>query len=86
SRGGFAKFLIGPKHGSIAEVKTAITENQTRVKVLTELMNQLTDPAVKLVLRDQITILNQQNANLQKFVTKNESKISVFGWLIRLFS
>jgi len=85
-RSDLVKFLIGPKYGSITEVKTAIVENQTRIKVLTDLVNQLTDPAVKLVLQDQITILNQQNANLQKFVTKNESKISVFGWLIRLFS
>lgn len=86
SRGGFAKFLIGPKYGSIAEVKTAITENQTRVKVLTELMNQLTDPAVKLVLQDQITILNQQNANLQNFVESSESGVSLLGWLMRMFS
>ncbi|EKE16453.1 MAG: hypothetical protein ACD_11C00015G0001 [uncultured bacterium] len=86
SRGGFAKFLIGPKYGNIAEVKTAITENQTRVKVLTELMNQLTDPAVKLVLQDQITILNQQNANLQNFVESSESGVSLLGWLMRMFS
>lgn len=85
-RSGFVRFLIGPKYGSIAEVQTAITENQTRIKVLTDLMNQITDPAVKLVLQDQITILNQQNTNLQSFVTDSESGFSMFGWLARLFS
>lgn len=85
-RSDFVEFLIGPKYGSIAEVNTAIAENQTRIKVLTELMNQLTDPAVKLVLQDQITILNQQNANLQKLVAENESGFSLFGWLARLLS
>lgn len=85
-RGGFVRFLIGPKYGSIAEIKTAITENQTRIKVLTDLMNQMTDPAVKLVLQDQITMLNQQNANLQKFVADSESGFSLFGWFTKMFS
>lgn len=85
-RSDFVEFLIGPKYGSIAGVKTAIIENQTRIKVLTDLMNQLTDPAVKVVLQDQITILNQQNANLQKFVAESESGFSMFGWLMRLFA
>ncbi|MFA4817523.1 MAG: hypothetical protein WC608_02215 [Parcubacteria group bacterium] len=86
SRSGFAKFLIGPKYGSIAEIQTAITENQTRIKVLTDLTNQMTDPAVKMVLQDQITILNQQNANLQNFVEGSESGVSLFGWLMKMFS
>ncbi len=85
-RSGFVKFLIGPKYGSIAEIKTAIVENQTRVRVLTDLMNQITDPAVKLVLQDQVKMLTQQNANLQKFVTDSESGFSMFGWLMRLFA
>lgn len=85
-RSDLVEFFIGPKYGSINEVKTAIVENQTRIKVLTDLANQMTDLAVKQVLQDQITMLTQQNANLQKFVAKNESKISIFGWLVRLFA
>lgn len=85
-RSDLVEFLIGPKYGSIAEIKTIIAENQTRVGVLTDLMNQLTDPAMKSVLQDQITILNQQNTNLQKLVAENESGFSLFGWLARLLS
>lgn len=85
-RSGFVKFLIGPKYGSIAEVQTAITENQTRIKVLTDLSNQVTDPAVKQVLQDQIATLTQQNATLQKFVAENEAGFSLFGWLMRIFA
>lgn len=86
SRNAFMKFLIGPKYGSIAEIQTAIIENQTRIKVLSDLTNQLTDPAVKQVLQDQVAILTQQNANLQKFVIENQDGFSVFGWLAKLFS
>lgn len=85
-RSSFVKFLIGPKYGSITEIQTAITENQTRIKVLSDLAGQMTDPAVKQVLQDQIAILAQQNANLQKFITETESGISLFGWLVKMFS
>lgn len=85
-RSGFVKFLVGPKYGSISEIQTAIIENQTRIKVLTDLTNQMTDPVVKQVLQDQITILTQQNTNLQKFVTESESGVSLFGWLAKMFS
>ncbi len=86
NRSGLVKFLIGPKYGSIAEIQAAVTENQSRIKVLTDLMNQATDPAVKLVLQDQIALLNQQNAKLQTFITSNDSGFSLFGWLVKKFS
>lgn len=84
-RGKFAKFFIGPKYDSIAEIKTAITENQARIKVLTEVMNQITDPAIKLVLQDQINNFQQENNKLQAFIVEEENIASVFGWLIRMF-
>lgn len=85
-RSDFVKFLIGPKYDSIADIKAAIAENETRVRVLTDLMNQLADPAVRQALQEQITILNQQNANLQKLVVESESGVSLFGWLMKLFA
>jgi hypothetical protein len=86
ARNGFMKFLVGPKYGSIAEIKTAITENQARITVLTNAMNQITDPAVKIVMQDQIKLLAQENVNLQAFTEKSENGISLFGWLVKIFS
>ena len=85
-RHGFVEFLVGPKYGSIAQIKAVMAENEARIKVLTDLSGQITDPAVKTVFQDQITILSQQNANLQKFVADTESGISLFGWLVKMFS
>ena len=85
-RSGFVKFLIGPKYDSIAEVQKAVTENQTRIDVLTGLLGQITDPTVKLVLQDQITSLQQQNTKLQAFAADSEKSVSLFGWLAKLFS
>jgi hypothetical protein len=85
-RGNLLKFFIGPKYGSLAEIQTAIVENQTRASVLTGLVAQATDPIVKGVLQDQINVLNQQNAKLQVFVTDSESGFSLLGWVFKMFS
>ncbi|MFA5994552.1 MAG: hypothetical protein WC823_06365 [Parcubacteria group bacterium] len=85
-RSGFAKFLVGPKYDSLAAVQMVIVENQTRIKLLTELTQQITDPAVKLVLQDQVTSLQAQNTQLQTFVTKIEGGVSLFGWLAKMLA
>lgn len=85
-RSGFVKFLVGPNYGSIAEIQAGIAENQNRINVLSGLISQVTDPAVKLVLMDQITSLNQQNVKLQTFVTESQNGVSLFGWLVQIFS
>lgn len=86
SRNGFVKFLVGPSYGSIAEIQTAITENQARIKVLTDLVAQVADPVVKQVLQDQIKNFQQENAKLQTFVIESEDGFSMFGWLVKIFS
>lgn len=86
SRSEFVKLLVGPNYGSIAEIQATIIENETRIKVLTELLDQVTDPAVKIVLQAQVSSLQQQNTNLQTFATESESGVSLFGWLAKWLS
>lgn len=86
SRSEFVKFLIGPKYGSIGEVETAITENQTRINVLVGLIEKIDDPAAKIILQEQISSLQLQNAKLQIFLVDSDKNISLFGWLAKLFS
>lgn len=85
SRNGFTQFLIGPKYKSIAEIENAIKENQASIKVLSDMVAQITDPAVKQVLQNQIVFLNQQNTTLQSFINQSEDGFSMFGWLTKLF-
>lgn len=85
-RSKFEKFLVGPNYGSLATVQAAITENQTRINVLTEIMNQITDPVVRLVLKDQIASLQYQNTKLQTFVSSSEDGVSLFGWLAKMLN
>ncbi|MCX6765948.1 MAG: RelA/SpoT domain-containing protein [Candidatus Moranbacteria bacterium] len=86
SRSGFAKFLIGPKYKGIKSLKAEIVANQARIKTLTDVANLITDPAVRSVLQKQINLFTQQNNKLQAFVAKRERSVSLFGWLVKLFS
>lgn len=85
-RSGFVKFLIGPNYGQLNNIKTEISANENRIQVLTQVMNEVQDANAKAVLQEQINNLQQQNSQLQNFVNSNESKPSMLGWLIRLFS
>ncbi len=86
SRGGFMTFLIGPKYGDLSTVKNEITANQTQIQSLNQVMGQLQDQNSKSVIQDQINALQNQNNSLQQFVSSNENKVSIFGWLVKLFS
>ncbi len=85
NRSGFAKFLIGPKYKSIESLSAEIVTNQAKIKALTDAANQIIDPAVRLVLQQQIVLFTQQNNKLQAFVARKERSVSLFGWLVKLF-
>lgn len=86
SRGGFVKFLVGPKYDSISEVQSAIVENQNRINVLSGLIEKTVDPMVKQVLQEQVGQFQQENARLQSFIAENEDGVSLFGWLAKMLS
>lgn len=85
-RSSLAKFFVGPNYKGIAEVQAVIAENQNRIKVLTDVMNQTQDPAAKKVLQEQIALFTQQNSKLQNFTTESEKGASLFGWLAKMLS
>jgi hypothetical protein len=85
-RSGLVKFLVGPKYDSISQVEAAIAENQSRIKILSDLINQVADPAVKQALQDQIRQFHQENIRLQMFIVESNGGISLLGWLVKLFN
>jgi len=85
-RNGFVKFLIGPNYSGIENVQVEIGANQGRINVLNQLLSGAADPVVKIVLREQIEKLQEENTKLQEFVVKSEEGISLFGWLFRIIA
>ena len=85
-RKSFVEFIIGPKYKNIKFIKTEIAANQAKIKTLTEAADQLTDPAVKLVLQRQMDLFIRQNDKLRAFVSKRDQGVSLFGWLIKPLS
>jgi len=86
NRNKFIRFIIGPNFKNIEDVRAEIGDNEGRIRVLQELANTTQDSSVKLVLEEQARMLQQENIRLQQFILENEEGISLFGWLVRMFS
>ena len=85
-RSGLLRFLIGSNFKSIEDVRAEIGANEGRIKVLQELAGTTQDGSVRLVLEEQVKMLQQENIRLRQFIAENEEGISLFGWLVRMFS
>lgn len=82
----FITFLIGANAKSLGELKNSIETTDNHISRLSEIKDSATtSPEVKTALDSEIRSLAIEKERLEKIVTSNENKISLFGWLIKLF-
>ena len=86
SRGGLAKFFVGPDYGEINNTKKLLEQNREQIKQLDEVQNQLTDKNDKQKLTDQIQLLEQTNQEIENSLDISQKGFSLFGWIFRLFT
>ena len=63
-----------------------MVKTRNRVDQLKGLVERATIEEDKTILQNQITALEQEQTNISNFVTQNESKFSLFGWVAKLFN
>jgi len=85
ARGGFKTFLIGTDYKNIGALRSEVVTTQNSIDRLTKAKERAADDSVKAGLDTQIKALEETNTNALNFIKTNESKFSVFGWLVRLF-
>lgn len=85
SRGGFAKFFVGPDYGEINNAKKLLAQNREQIKQLDEVQNQLTDKNDKQKLTEQVQLLAQTTQEIENSLNTSQKGFSLFGWLFRLF-
>lgn len=78
--------LIGPDNASIDAINKAQIDNNVRIKALTQVATQITDPTTADNVYVQAKQLEQSNKDLQQTVDNQQSKFSFFGWIIKLFN
>ncbi|MFH1129547.1 MAG: hypothetical protein V1686_02315 [Patescibacteria group bacterium] len=79
-------FLFGSNYKNLGALRSEMVQTRNRLEKLTGLMEQTTDEIDKTELQNQIQIMEQERLNIENFVKTNESRFSLFGWLVKLFN
>ena len=79
-------FLIGTNYRNLGKLRSAMVQTRNRLEQLNRLMEQTVNTADKTELQNQISALEQERTRIENFIKDNESRFSLFGWLIKLFS
>ncbi|MDD5464435.1 MAG: hypothetical protein PHP62_04760, partial [Candidatus Moranbacteria bacterium] len=59
SRGGFAKFLVGPNYGEIKDAQKTLEQNKEQIRQLNQIRTQLSNEGDQQQLAEQIKTLEQ---------------------------
>jgi hypothetical protein len=86
SRGGFAKFFVGPNYGEIKNAQKTLEQNKEQIRQLNQIRVQLSNQGDQQQLVAQIRILEQANLEIENSLTDAKGGFSLFGWLNKLIS
>ncbi len=79
-------FLIGTDYKNIGQLRSKMVETRNQTDQLNRLVDETTSEENKTALQGQIQTLEQEQQKIEDFLKTNESKFSLFGWLIKLFN
>ena len=79
-------FLIGTDYKNLEALRSEIVQTQNRLKQLNRLAENTQNEADKTEIQNQIQVLEQEQTKIENFIKTQESKFSLFGWLVKLFN
>lgn len=86
SRSKIKTFLIGSDYKNLGALRSEMVKTRNRIDQLQRLVDKTTIAEDKTILQDQIAALKLEQTKINNFITLNESKFSLFGWLAKLFN
>ncbi|OGF93387.1 hypothetical protein A3G54_00160 [Candidatus Giovannonibacteria bacterium RIFCSPLOWO2_12_FULL_44_15] len=86
SRHGFRVFLIGSDYKNLGALRSELVTTQNEIERLTKAQGRATDPIVKAEIEAEIQELRATASTTESFIKTHQSKFSLFGWVVRLFS
>jgi len=86
SRSKFKIFLIGSDYKNLGALRSELVTTANHIRRLENVVASSTTASTTALLQEQIDSLRQTNSAAQDFVKENESKFSLFGWLVKLFN
>ncbi len=70
---------------NIGVIRSELAKSSNQLERLKDLVAKTTNATDKAELEAQIKALEESQVKVNKFVTDNESKFSLFGWFSKLF-
>jgi hypothetical protein len=78
-------FFIGTSYRNLGELRSQMVNSRNQIEQLKQLAEKAQNEGDKTELQNQIQALEKEQANINNFITQNESKFSLFGWAVKIF-
>lgn len=78
-------FFIGTSYKNLGELRSQMVQTRNQIEQLKRLSEKTENEGDKTELQNQIQALELEQTNINNFITQNESKFSLFGWVVKLF-
>jgi hypothetical protein len=85
SRSAGMKQLFGDDTKTLAELRAVIVENDTRIEALEKVVSLVDDPEVAAMMNEKLSVLKEQNTELENYVASRPVTSGMFGWLFNWF-
>jgi len=79
-------FLFGSDYKNLGALRSEVVQTRNRLEQLNRLMENAEDQADKIEIQNQSQVLEQEQTRIENFIKAQESKFSLFGWLIKLLN
>lgn len=87
-RNRFKTFLLGSDYKNLGSLRSTLVTTSNHLERLQRALQRVatSSPELAAQLNIQITALAQAKDQVESFIKANENKLSLFGWLVRLFN
>lgn len=85
SRSSIKTFFFGSDYKNLGALRSQMVQTRNQIDQLKRLADKADNEQDKTDLQTQIQTLEQEQTNINNFITTNESKFSLFGWAVKLF-
>ena len=83
-RSGLKTFLIGADYENIGSLRSEMVQTRNRIEQLRSELAGISTSTGKVALEEELENMEQLQNKIQNFITENENKFSLFGWLVRM--
>lgn len=85
NRNKFKTFLLGPDYKNIGALRSEMVKTRNQIEQLRKLADKANSKKNTVEIKTQITILEQEQKDINSFISQHESEFSLFGWAAKLF-